>query len=69
MPLLLTAATLSEDSFQRPLLLLVKLRLAEVLLYLDNVQHAKDLVDSIMGMVSLRLRHLFHLDDVLVNGD
>ncbi|KAG0066960.1 anaphase promoting complex subunit 5 [Linnemannia elongata] len=49
-PLLLTAATLSEDSFQRPLLLLVKLRLAEVLLYLDNVQHAKDLVDSIMSM-------------------
>ncbi|KAK3843048.1 MAG: hypothetical protein J3R72DRAFT_441487 [Linnemannia gamsii] len=49
-PLLLTAATLSENSFQRPLLLLVKLRLAEVLLYLDSVQQARDLVDSIMSM-------------------
>ncbi|KAG0297649.1 anaphase promoting complex subunit 5 [Linnemannia gamsii] len=49
-PLLLTAATITEDSFQRPLLLLVNLRLAEVLLYLDNVQNAKNLVDSIMGM-------------------
>ncbi|KAG0380364.1 anaphase promoting complex subunit 5 [Mortierella sp. AD032] len=49
-PLLLTAATLSENSFQRPLLLLVKLRLAEVLLYLDSVQQARDLVESIMSM-------------------
>jgi ABC-type multidrug transport system permease subunit len=51
-PLLLTAVSLSEGSFQRPLLLLVKLRLAEVLLYLDSVQQAKDLVDSIMSMVT-----------------
>ncbi|KAF9905253.1 anaphase promoting complex subunit 5 [Linnemannia zychae] len=49
-PLLLTAVTLSENSFQRPLLLLVKLRLAEVLLYLDSIQQARDLVDSIMSM-------------------
>ncbi|KAF9090392.1 anaphase promoting complex subunit 5 [Mortierella sp. GBA35] len=49
-PLLLTAATLSENSYQRPLLLLVKLRLTEVLLYLDSVQQARDLIDSIMAM-------------------
>ncbi|KAF9932594.1 anaphase promoting complex subunit 5, partial [Linnemannia zychae] len=50
MPLLLTASTFSENSYQRPLLLLVKLRLAEVLLYLDSVQQARDLIDSIMSM-------------------
>ncbi|KAF9958661.1 anaphase promoting complex subunit 5 [Modicella reniformis] len=50
-PLLLTALTLSEHNLQRPLLLLVKLRLSEVLLYLNSVQQASDLVDGIMTMV------------------
>ncbi|KAF9403737.1 Anaphase-promoting complex subunit 5 [Mortierella sp. AD011] len=51
MPLLLTAMTLSEHNLQRPLSLLVKLRLSEVLLYLDSVKQANDLVDGLMSMV------------------
>lgn len=50
-PLLLTALTLSEHSLQRPLLLLVKLRLSEVLLHLNSVQQATALVDGVMTMV------------------
>ncbi|KAF8936277.1 anaphase promoting complex subunit 5 [Dissophora ornata] len=50
-PLLFTATTLSENNMQRPLLLLVKLRLSEALLCLDSVQQAGDLVDNIMTMV------------------
>ncbi|KAF9360066.1 Anaphase-promoting complex subunit 5 [Mortierella sp. AD094] len=51
MPLLLTAMTLSEHNLQRPLSLLVKLRLSEVLLYLDSVKQASDLVEGLMSMV------------------
>ncbi|KAG0006323.1 hypothetical protein BGZ79_003788 [Entomortierella chlamydospora] len=51
MPLLLTAMTLSEHNLQRPLSLLVKLRLSEVLLYLDSVKQANDLVEGLMSMV------------------
>ncbi|KAI1316090.1 Anaphase-promoting complex subunit 5 [Mortierella claussenii] len=51
MPLLLTAMTLSEHNLQRPLLLLVKLRLSEVLLHLDSIQQATSLVDGLMNMV------------------
>ncbi|KAG0201592.1 anaphase promoting complex subunit 5 [Mortierella sp. GBA30] len=50
-PLLLTAVTLSEQNLQRPLQLLVKLRLAEVLLHLHSIQQATDLVDGIMSTV------------------
>ncbi|CAO3573564.1 unnamed protein product [Mortierella alpina] len=50
-PLLLTAVTLSEQNLQRPLQLLVKLRLAEVMLHLDSIQQATDLVDGIMTTV------------------
>ncbi|KAI7831578.1 anaphase-promoting complex subunit 5-domain-containing protein [Gamsiella multidivaricata] len=48
--LLLTALSLSEHNLQRPLLLLVRLRLSEALLYLDSVKHASDLVNDIMTM-------------------
>ncbi|KAF9113425.1 anaphase promoting complex subunit 5 [Mortierella sp. AM989] len=51
MPLLLTAMTLSEHNMQRPLLLLVKLRLSEVLLYIDSTKQASELVDGLMSMV------------------
>ncbi|ORZ28707.1 anaphase-promoting complex subunit 5-domain-containing protein [Lobosporangium transversale] len=50
MPLLLTAMTLSERCLERPLLLLVKLRLSEALLYLESVQQASDLIDGLMSM-------------------
>ncbi|KAG0303422.1 anaphase promoting complex subunit 5 [Dissophora globulifera] len=50
-PLLLTALTLSENNLQRPLMLLVKLRLSEALLSLDSVRQASRLVDGIMPMV------------------
>ncbi|KAF9432883.1 Anaphase-promoting complex subunit 5 [Entomortierella beljakovae] len=51
MPLLLTAMTLCEHNLQQPLSLLVKLRLSEVLLYINSVQQANELVDSIMSTV------------------
>ncbi|KAF9193591.1 Anaphase-promoting complex subunit 5 [Haplosporangium sp. Z 767] len=51
MPLLLKAMSLSEKNLQRPLLLLVKLRLADLLLHLDSVQHAIALLNSIMTTV------------------
>ena len=51
MPLLLVAIMLSEDNFQRPLQFVVKLRMADVLLHLDSVQQASDLVDGVMVMV------------------
>ncbi|KFH68460.1 hypothetical protein MVEG_05275 [Podila verticillata NRRL 6337] len=51
MPLLLVAIMLSEDNFQRPLQFVVKLRMADVLLHLDSVQQASDLVDGVMAMV------------------
>ncbi|KAG0092318.1 anaphase promoting complex subunit 5 [Podila epicladia] len=51
LPLLLVAIMLSEDNFQRPLQFVVKLRMADVLLHLDSVQQASDLVDGVMAMV------------------
>ncbi|KAG0328948.1 anaphase promoting complex subunit 5, partial [Podila humilis] len=51
MPLLLVAMMLSEDNFQLSLQLVVKLRMADVLLHIDSVQQASDLVDSIMAVV------------------
>lgn len=44
---------LSEDNFQRPLQFVVKLRMADVLLHLDSVQQASDLVDGVMAMVKV----------------
>ncbi|KAF9366639.1 Anaphase-promoting complex subunit 5 [Mortierella sp. NVP85] len=63
-PLLLTALTLSEHSLQRPLLLLVKLRLSEALLYLNSVQQAIALVDGIMTMVRCGFKKTGSLKEV-----
>ncbi|KAG0326761.1 Anaphase-promoting complex subunit 5 [Dissophora globulifera] len=61
-PLLLTALTLSENNLQRPLMLLVKLRLSEALLSLDSVRQASRLVDGIMPM---RIESLRDVSQVL----
>ncbi|KAF9407035.1 anaphase promoting complex subunit 5, partial [Podila epigama] len=51
LPLLLVATMLSNDNFQRPLQFVVKLRMADILLHLDSVAQASDLVDSVMPHV------------------
>ncbi|KAG0334818.1 anaphase promoting complex subunit 5 [Podila horticola] len=50
LPLLLVAIMLSENNFQRPLQFVVKLRMVDVLLHLDSVQQASDLVGGVMAM-------------------